>query len=301
VENSVIVTGASGFVGRKLVTKFRDAGYRTTALDITNPKIDGIEFIECDIGQEIEIDQNKIPTGAVFVHLAALSTDNLCKAAPKKALEVNLVGTTRVAELATQTSASQLIFASSEWVYPENTEVLLQTESDMLSLESLNSLYAMTKLMGENLLRATCLVPTTILRFGIVYGPRSTPGSAPESIAHRVSLGEDVSIGSGATSRRFIYVDDLIDGIYAVAIDFNNVKNQIFNLAGDTLISLSQIAEVSMKLSKNQVQIIDGGAIPSIRNPDPSKFMESFQFSPSVSIEEGLSKCLKAMTTSKNV
>ena len=301
MKNSVIVTGASGFVGRKLVTKFRDAGFRTTALDVTNPTIDGVEFIECDIGQETDIDLTRIPAGGVFVHLAALSTDNLCKEDPKKALEINLVGTKRIAELATNTHASQLIFASSEWVYPEYSEVLQQTESDLLSLESLNSLYAMTKLMGENLLRATCLVPTTVLRFGIVYGPRSTPGSAPESIAHKVSLGEDVTIGSGATSRRFIYVDDLIDGIFAVAIESNNVENQIFNLSGDTLISLARIAEVSMKITNNNVQIIDGGANPSIRNPDPSRFMEKFHFAPKVSIEEGLSRCLEAMNTSENV
>jgi nucleoside-diphosphate-sugar epimerase len=295
VENPIVITGASGFVGRKLAVKFRDAGFEVTALDVNDPKIDGVNFIYTDISQEMLIDKRKIPKSASFIHLAALSTDGQCKANPKQALETNLVGTARVIELATEKEAIKFVFASSEWVYPERTDDALQKETEFLKLESLNSLYAMTKLMGENLLRATCSIPTVVLRFGIVYGPRPNPGSAPESIALRVSRGEVVKIGSGTTSRRFIYVEDLIEGIHKAVKNSENVAYQVFNLSGDQLLSLGEIIEASMRLTKRRVQIVDEGFSPSIRNPDPSKFMNEFQFHFEVDIEEGLSRCLKAM------
>lgn len=296
MKNSIVVTGASGFVGRKLVIKFRDAGYQVVAIDVTNPDIEGIYFIENDIGREFELDLDKVPRNAIFIHLAALSTDGLCKKNPQQALETNLVGTSRMVEIANIQTAKKFIFASSEWVYPENSYTEAQKETDFLRLESLNSLYAMTKLMGENLVRSICVIPTTVLRFGIVYGPRSTPGSAPESIALKVSQGVDVSIGSRGTARRFIYIDDLVEGIFAAALTSKETGYEIFNLSGDKLLSLADIAEVSMKITKKQVRIVDEGLTPSIRNPDPTEFIKKFESQAKVTIEDGLMRCLKAMT-----
>ena len=299
MENPIVVTGASGFVGRKLAVKLRDAGFEVTAIDVNDPKIDRVNFVKTDISQEMVIDESKIPKSAIFIHLAALSTDGQCKVNPKQALETNLVGTARVIELATEKEATKFVFASSEWVYPERTDDHLQQETDFLNLESLNSLYAMTKLMGENLLRATCTIPTVVLRFGIVYGPRPKPGSAPESIALQVSRGEVVKIGAGGTSRRFIYIEDLIEGIHKAVKSSENVVYQVFNLSGNQLLSLVEIAEASMRLTNRGVQVVDGGSSPSIRNPDPSKFMNEFQFHSEVNIEEGLSRCLRAMGLSE--
>jgi nucleoside-diphosphate-sugar epimerase len=153
----------------------------------------------------------------------------------------------------------------------------------------------MTKLMGENLVRSICEIPYITLRFGIVYGPRTKPGSAPESIAYKISQGEDVSIGSGDTARRFIYVDDLVDGISLTISNRSAKVNTIYNLSGDKLVSLNDISREVMNLLNKRVQVIEGGLTPSIRNPSPDKFNHDFNFKASTSLRSGLEACIVTM------
>ena len=291
----VAITGAAGFVGRKLAMSLKSQGYEVIALDVVDPQLEGIRYAHFDINKDVpQIDMEKVE-GATFVHLAALSTDPQCKADPNGALNTNLTGTSRVIELVNKLNFSRFIFASSEWVYPESNSNVLQNEEDSLHLEDLNSLYAMTKLMGENLVRATCQVPFISLRFGIVYGPRTKPGSAPESIAFKIAQGENVSVGSIATARRFIFVDDLVKGICAAIGTSKEFQNEVFNLSGSQLVSLSDIATTTIEITNKQVKVNDGGSTASIRNPNPNKFMEYFNFTPTISLREGLKLCLEVM------
>lgn len=295
MSKAVVITGAAGFVGKKLALKLNSKGYKVIALDILDPEIHNVTFINLDINENIVDAQDKIPTGATFIHLAALSTDSQCKENPIRALNTNLTGTARIIGLAQNRNAERFIFASSEWVYPELPVTDLQTEDTAVSLESLSSLYAMTKLMGENLVRSTCEIPYITLRFGIVYGPRTKPGSAPESIAYKISQGENVSIGSGDTARRFIYVDDLVDGISLTISNRTAKVNTIYNLSGDKLVSLNDISREVMNLLNKRVQVIEGGLTPSIRNPSPDKFNHDFNFKPSTSLRDGLETCIATM------
>ena len=295
MSRNVAISGAAGFVGRRLVTRLIELGYEVIALDLVDPKITGSEFHFFDIGDDLIQKQVNLPKNSVFVHLAAMSTDSQCKQDPIGALNINLVGTARVIELVNTSSCSKLVFASSEWVYPEKQDQKLQAEHESLELENLNSLYAMTKLMGENLVRVACKIPSISLRFGIVYGPRSKAGSAPESISYKISQGEDISVGAGETSRRFIYVDDLVQGVVSAIEGDAPQFNSIYNLSGSELISLIHVAETAQGITGNNVQVLDGGALSSIRNPDPSKFIKGFGFTPHTSLADGLKACIEAM------
>jgi len=295
MKKNVVISGAAGFVGRKLASRLVELDYEVIALDLIDPEIKEVKFHHFDIGKDLELFKIKLPEESVFVHLAAMSTDPICKDNPVDAVNINLVGTSRIVELVNKNDCSKLIFASSEWVYPEKQDSEPQTETDSLNLENLNSLYAVTKLMGENIVRTTCHIPNISLRFGIVYGPRTKPGSAPESIAFKISQGEDVTLGAGSTARRFIYVDDLVEGISRAIMETAPNNSCVYNLSGDELISLMQIAETAIEISNQQVKIIDGGGIASIRNPDPVKFMKDFGFATKFSLSAGLEACLDVM------
>lgn len=295
MSKNIVVTGSSGFVGKVLIRKLSSLGFKVFALDVVDPRMENVSYIKCDISSDLEYSNFEIPKESIFVHLAALSTDTQCKQNPSLAMAVNLLGTQRVIELAKQIAASHLIFASSEWVYPETQIGQIQQELDKLHLSDLNSLYAMTKLMAENLLRIESPIPTTILRFGIVYGPRSLPGSAPESIALKVALNENIELGSSKTARRFIYVDDLAEAIFK-CIDNNPADAySIFNVSGDTLITLEDIVATVKNLSISNSTIMSKDLSPSIRNPDPTQFEKTFGKITTTSLKEGLGRCLVAM------
>jgi nucleoside-diphosphate-sugar epimerase len=291
----IAITGAAGFVGRRLTLKLIEGGHEVLVLDVIDPEIKGAKFQYFDIGHDLTHLNFDIPKDSIFVHLAAMSTDSHCKMNPISALNVNITGTARIIELVNSCNSSKFIFASSEWVYPEQRDSELQTETDILSLRKLNSLYAMTKLMGENLVRATCNVKNISLRFGIVYGPRTKAGSAPESIAYKISLGEDISVGAKSTSRRFIYVDDLVEGILQSIFVNASEFSSVYNLSGAKLVSLMDIARTAQDIMQNNVKVVDEGALPSIRNPDPSRFSSDFGFEAQTPLSEGLKACIAEM------
>jgi nucleoside-diphosphate-sugar epimerase len=294
-KQTLVITGSSGFVGEKLAIRADAEGFDVIGIDIKKSMNLDCKQLEIDLVSQDFYD--KIPSESTIIHLASFSTDSMCRENPTLAIDANLRATSLVLENAKKSNSAHFLFASSEWVYPERPEVTEQRESDHLNLADLNSLYAMTKLFGESLIRSTSLVPYTILRFGIVYGPRIVPGSSAESIALKVYVGGEISVGSKETARRFIFIDDLIAGILQSALKGPDLLNtKILNLAGSQLMSLDQIVSAANEILGKSSAIIDGGKIASIRNPLIDETSRILEWSPKVNIREGLESCLKVMT-----
>ena len=291
---TLVVTGSSGFVGEMLALSAIREGYEVIGIDLRKSKKLSCRQLELDLTSENFFDE--IPKNSAIIHLASLSTDGACKANPVMALDANLRATALILENAVKSKASHFIFASSEWVYPEHPNVVAQSEKDDLKLTSLNSLYAMTKLFGESLIRVDSKLPYTILRFGIVYGPRFPPGSAVESIAWKIHLNEEVQIGSKKTARRFIHVNDLINGIIkCIEIGPSLLNQKIMNLSGAELVSLDDVAEASNQILKKSTQIIETDGITSIRNPVNALAFELLDWKPKIDLKVGLLECLTFM------
>jgi len=291
---TLVVTGSSGFVGEKLVLYAISKGYEVIGIDLKKSERLVCRQLELDLTAENFSDE--IPKNSKIIHLASLSTDGACRENPLLAVDANLRATALVLDNAIKSKASQLIFASSEWVYPELTKVVAQSEQDDLRLTSLNSLYAMTKLFGESLIRVDSKVPYTILRFGIVYGPRFPPGSALESIAWKIYSDEEVKIGSRKTSRRFIHVNDLVNGILkCIEISPSILNEKSINLSGSKLISLNDVVYMTNKILGKSNQITENSGSPSIRNPVIDLALKLLDWNPKTDLKSGISECLAFM------
>ena len=294
-KQTLVITGSSGFVGEKLAVRAISEGFDVIGIDIKKSMNLDCKQLELDLASQDFYD--KIPAESTIIHLASLSTDSMCRENPTLAIDANLRATSLVLENAKKSNAAHFLFASSEWVYPERPEVTEQRESDRLDLADLNSLYAMTKLFGESLIRSTSLVPYTILRLGIVYAPRKVPGSSAENIALKVYAGDEIRVGSKETARRFIFIDDLIAGILQSASKGPDLLNtKILNLAGSELVSFHQIVSAANEILGKSSVIIDGGKIASIRNPLIDETSTILEWSPKINIRQGLESCLKVMT-----
>ena len=295
-KKTLVITGSSGFVGEKLAISSITEGFDVVGIDFKKSKNLDCKQLELDLASQNFYD--KIPAESTIIHLASLSTDSMCRENPILAIDANLRATLLVLENAQKSNAKHFLFASSEWVYPERPEVTEQRESDRLDLADLNSLYAMTKLFGESLIRSASLIPYTILRFGIIYGPRKVPGSSAESIALKVYTGDEISVGSKKTARRFIFIDDLIAGILQSALKGPDLLHtKILNLAGSELVSLDQIVSASNEILGRSSVIIDGGKIASIRNPLIDETSKILEWHTKINIRIGLESCLKVMIT----
>lgn len=282
----VVIVGSEGFVGKELKQHCLAKNIEVITVD-TIPS-DDPQHIVADIrANEIA---GVIPQHVdALVHLAAISRDADCRANPHLAFDVNVLGTLNLIRAAQRCGTRQFIFASSEWVYGEIVDGALQTEEQVIDVTKIQSEYALSKIVGEQALRLAYLrdlCPVTILRFGIVYGPRPANWSAVESLFEAVRTQEEVVVGSSATARRFIHVSDLAEGICEV---IGRTGYEVFNLSGDNLITLRDIIDHSSQLLGRwpEVRETDPSSV-SIRNPDNRKARSILGWAPTMGLSDGL-------------
>jgi UDP-glucose 4-epimerase len=176
------------------------------------------------------------------LHMAAAADVDEVRANPVDAEDRNARGTLHVLEAARRCEVERVVYASTIWVYSD-TEAELQEES--LPLSAPAHLYTATKLAGELYCRSygeLYGVKSTILRFGIPYGPRARPAAVIPAFVNKALAGEPLTIaGDGSQSRRFVYVEDLAEGVVRALTPV--AAGRIYNLVGNEDVSIKAIAE----------------------------------------------------------
>lgn len=285
----IIVTGSSSFIGGALRRLCREKKIGWAGIDTAPAAGDGDIVADiCDPALAERFPRN----ADAVVHLAAISRDADCKRDPRRAVEVNIQGTLNVRDAARRAGIPQLIFASSEWVYGDAGASAVD-ESSPIDANRLGGEYAITKLAGERLLAcgaagAGAANPAiTVLRFGIVYGPRKANWSAVESLYHAASAQDVVTVGSRATARRFIHVDDIARGI--VAAVGRREPFEVFNLTGPELLSLETVVRTSTEVLRRAVRIAETDSnSPSVRNADNRRARHALGWEPRIPLRDGL-------------
>ena len=285
----VFVTGGESFVGRVLWGALEQAGHTVTGIDAVPSTRPGCRRLDLrDPGLA-----DAIPEGSVIVHLAAVSTDPACRANPLEAFDVNLTGTLRLAQAAVARTCRQFIFASTEWVYGDVAGDGLQVEDQAIDVTRMTSAYAFSKVAGERILAFSGIPNVTILRFGIIYGPREKNWSAVESLVSKVRAGEAISVGSLATSRRFIHVRDLCAGIVA-SIGLEGIE--VINVTGDDDVTLRQVIETADTVLRSRTTVTETNpAAKSVRTPSNAKAKSRLAWRPRLSFADGVRDVLSGL------
>jgi len=282
----LVITGSESFLGGKLISSLKSKNQKFIGIDISENSQE-YDFVKMDI-RSVELEKI-IPKNSTIIHLAALSSDPICRENPHQAFDINVMGTLNLIKTAIKVNAQQLIFASTEWVYGDFEGTEEKTEDTPIDITKFVSEYALSKIVSEMNLKQQYkkgLDNITILRFGIIYGPRERNWSAFESIVHSVKHSDSVSIGSLKTGRRFIHIDDIISGI---ELSVGKKGFEIINLSGDKIITLKDIICAAEQYYKKSIKILekDSNNI-SIRNPSNEKAKKNLEWTPKINLIEGL-------------
>ena len=136
---------------------------------------------------------------------------------PERTDAVNVRGTFNLLEAARDEGVERFLYASTIWVYGNAPGPEPHDEDTPLVLPP--HLYTATKLAGEMYCRSYETLyglSTTILRFGIPYGPRARPAAVVPAFIAKAQAGTPLTIaGDGSATRQFVYVEDLAEGIVA--------------------------------------------------------------------------------------
>jgi UDP-glucose 4-epimerase len=260
----VLVTGGSGFIGSHVVDKLRAHGHEPVIYDLRPSPWheDPAHPVETVLGSitDREALERALHSCDAVAHLAAVADVNDVHAEPEDAERVNARGTVAVLEAARRAGVKRIVYASTIWVYSDCAEE--QVDEDTL-LPAPSHLYTSTKLAGELYCKAyqeLYGIDYTILRFGIPYGPRAREAAVIPAFVGKALRGEPLTLaGDGSQSRRFVYVEDLAEGVATALADV--ALNRVYNLASDENVTIRQIAE-SVKELMGDVEIVYTEARP---------------------------------------
>jgi UDP-glucose 4-epimerase len=240
----VLVTGGGGFIGSHVVDRLREKGMTPRIFDLSASPYHSpleVETFTGSITDPANLDLAMRDCHAV-IHLAAVADVGHVLADPVLAEEVNTRGTLNVLEAACRAKVGRVVYGSTTWVYSDCVEQEVDEETP---IPAPRHLYTATKLAGETYCAGYAELydlESTILRFGIPYGPRARAAGVVAKFTDLAFEGKPLTIaGDGSTTRSFIYVEDLADGIVAALAP--EAAGRTYNLSGDEVVTILEIAE----------------------------------------------------------
>jgi UDP-glucose 4-epimerase len=258
------VTGGAGFIGSHVVDALIRHGHEPRIFDLVGSPYHPSGTVEGRLGDLTDPDAVAAAVAGcdAVMHLAAMADVNEVVADPSRTERVNVRGTFVLLEAARGAGIARVLYASTVWVYGNAPGVEPLDEETPLVLPA--HLYTATKLAGEMYCRSYETLyglPSTILRFGIPYGPRARPAAVVPAFIARARSGEPLTIaGDGSQSRQFVYVEDLAEGMVAALAPAG--AGGVYNLVGEESVSVRQIADTVCELV-SEVPIVHGPERPA--------------------------------------
>lgn len=317
----ILVTGAAGFIGSKLMYSLVRRGDEVVGIDNFNDYYPvslkkarvrefGLDVLRMDIADKPGIDflfaQERFDK---VVNLAAQAGVRYSITHPYAYLHSNLTGFLNILEACRNHGVGHLIYASSSSVYGLNDKVPY-SESD--SVDNPVSLYAATKKSNELMAHAYCKlygISMTGLRYFTVYGPWGRPDMSPMLFADAISRGEPVKVFNGGDMiRDFTYIDDIVAGTMGCidrepAPDANGLRYRIYNIGCSNPVRLMDfIAEIERALGREAVKEflpMQPGDVYQT-NADTSRLEREIGYKPRVQLPEGIAEFARWYKSDKN-
>ena len=284
----VLVTGGTGFIGSHVVDGLVEKGLRVRVFDMIPPQTRDVEHYQ---GSLLELEQLRMGMSGVdaVFHLAAVANVNAVYDEPVYSESINTRGTINVLEAARYNKVKRVVYGSTTWVYGNVQQDVVDEETP---LGPPKHLYTATKLVSEYYCGSYSELydlPTTILRYGIPYGPRARSATVLPIFVKKALAGEPLTIaGDGSQYRYFVYVEDLAEGN---VLALNPVaRNQTYNLDGRERVTIRQIAETVQRIIGDvDIEYVEGrpgdfeGAVVN-----SEKAEKELGWVPKVAFEEGV-------------
>ena len=302
----VLITGITGFAGSHLAERLVEHGHEVHGIahePAPHPFLARVAGqVTVHAGNVLEIASLREAVARerpdVVFHLAGQAVPTLASSDPRAAIDVNVVGTANVAEVAAGAGA-HLIAASSADVYgiPERAP-----SGEDTPLHPTN-VYAASKVAAETVLRAVgSRARVTILRPCNQIGPRQHPRLAASEFAKAIADAEAglappvIRHGQLDPRREFVDVRDMAAAYEAaMALDHGGVET--FNVGSGTAVAVADLLEILVRASRVPIRTeLDQdrvrAGVPPVLLLDSSRFRGATDWSPAIALERSLSDTL---------
>lgn len=296
----ILVAGGAGFIGSHVCQELLRRGHHVTCVDnlstgSTRNLADfedhpSFRFIASDVEQCPQLDVD------VVIHLASPASPVDYERMPLQTMAANSIGTWRLCEVASSAGA-RLVFVSTSEVYGDPL-VHPQPESYWGNVDPIGprACYDESKRFGEALvtsMRREHGLRANIVRLFNTYGPRMRrdDGRAIPELVSAALGGRPLPVyGDGLQTRSFCYVDDLVRGLLAVALD-DTINGEVFNIGNPTETPIGALADHVRLLTDPSLEVTHVAARPgdpARRRPDISRMRERYGWEPTIDLDTGL-------------
>jgi CDP-glucose 4,6-dehydratase len=267
IGQSVLITGATGFVGSRLVSALVAQGANVAILMrdhdprselFRSGNIGRVGVTEGELESIADVERAIAESGAsVVFHLGAQTIVGVGRNAPLLTLESNVRGTYNLLEACRRQSQTveRVIVASSDKAYGQSDHAYV--EDDPLRA---SSPYDVSKAAGDLIAQsyhATYGLRVGIVRCGNTYGGGDLNWSriVPGTIRSFLKREAPEIRSDGTYVRDYIYVDDVVDAYLDVAeaLDRPDVAGEAFNFASGAQVSVLDMVKTIAKLIGGQL------------------------------------------------
>ena len=324
--DSILVTGAAGFIGFHVARRLLEGGQTVVGLDNLNAyydpalkqarlkelaKSDRFHFVKLDLvdrgGMAALFAEHRFP---FVIHLAAQAGVRHSLVDPHAYADANLTGFLNVLEGCRQVQSRHLLYASSSSVYGSNTRMPFATSQNV---DHPLSLYGATKKANELMAHAYAhlfALPTTGLRFFTVYGPWGRPDMAMWLFVSAILEGRPIKLFNYGNMRRdFTFVDDVAEAVVRL-IDHpasgdpdwssdvpdpasSQAPCRVYNIGNHTPVEISEVVRlIETSVGKSAIRELvpmQPGDVPATY-ADVDGLQRAIGFAPSTPISLGVAK-----------
>jgi NAD dependent epimerase/dehydratase len=314
----VLVTGAGGFIGSRLVEELVGQGFQVKAfvrynsrnywgnLELIDKKIlENVEVVSGDITDPFFTDKIVEGIDTVF-HLAALIAIPYSYIAPENYVGVNVNGTLNMLKACLHHNVAHLVHTSTSETYgtavytPINEQHPLQAQSP----------YSATKIAADKLVESFYLsfnLPVTTVRPFNTFGPRqSARAIIPTLITQIVGPSKFINVGSVHPVRDFTFVKDTARGFIHAASHTETI-GKVVNLGTGSGVTIGEVAETIMKITNVRKEIkTDIQRIRPVHSEvlklicDNTLAKKIMAWSPEYSLERGLRETIDYISKNLN-
>ncbi len=266
MADSLLVTGADGFIGSHLVESLIRDGYNVKAFCLYNSigSLGWLDHVDNSIKDNIEVylgdirDQESVIEACkgidIIFHLASLIAIPYSYRAPRSYVETNIVGTLNVIQAARKFDIKKVVHTSTSETYGSAQRVPINESHPLVG----QSPYAATKIGADQLAMSfwrSFKTPITIIRPFNTYGPRQSARAViPTIIAQILSGRKEIFLGKIKPTRDFNYVYDTCEAFKALAFS-ENTLGKIINSASNFEISIEDTAYLIAEIMNSNIQI----------------------------------------------
>lgn len=264
-SETVLVTGADGFIGSHLTELLVREGFNVKALSLYNSfnwwgwleDVDCRDKIEIFSGDVRDPHFCKLITKDVDIvfHLAALIAIPYSYVAPDSYIDTNVKGTLNIAKAALDNGVKRLIQTSTSEVYgtasyvPIDEQHPLQPQSPYSASKIGADAIAMSFFYAFNL-------PVTIARPFNAYGPRQSARAVIPTIITQIAAGKKkIELGDVTPTRDFTFVTDTCRGLVALA-RCDKAIGETVNIGSNYEISIGETLALVREIMKSDVEFV---------------------------------------------